>query len=441
MAIDSDSSRAMLPPSSTLVRPPLKASPLLQIGTPAKRAAPSAFLDDDDREKWADEAPTFAHLYVDNACNLKCKHCYESEDTHPVDKAGQLSFDEYADVFKGLKALGVLVVTFSGGEPFLRRDLLDLVDLARQHRFAVRIYTSGTLINAAKADRLAAAKVSEVQISVYSADAAVHDAFTQVPGSWYRSMYALRLLHARGVKTVLKATVMRLNIDALYALKDLAHAVGARCELDPLLHPRMNGDESPLEQLVPPAELAAKFFDQPALVQVMKGHDLEDVCTGVASRGHDTPNCAAARSIVTIGAKGEVSPCALFHVDGGTVREHTLEDIWFRSKLFDRVRSTTFGRMNTCTSCEVKSTCDPCMAYGLVENDDHLACNLGSLNVATALRANADRRWRSERKMNTGRALVVLDKEHAQHARRPDHTRATAKVFGATSASPIGSDT
>lgn len=390
-----------------------------------------------DGDRWADVFPTFAHLYVDNACNLKCKHCYESDVSHPPDRASQLTFDEYRTLFDELKALGVLVVTFSGGEPFLRRDLLDLVDLARQKRFAVRIYTSGTLINAAKADRIAAANVSEVQISLYSADAEVHDAFTQVPGSWARSVEALRLLNARGVKTVLKATVMRLNIDALPAIKTLAHSLGARCELDPLLHPKMDGDESPLEQLVPPDELARKFFDQPQLVQVMKGHDLDDVCTGVAARGHDTPNCAAARSIVTIGAKGEVAPCALFPVDGGSIRDHSLSDIWFRSTLFDQVRATTFGRMKTCTSCSVKSTCDPCMAYGLVENDDHLACNVGSLNVATALRTHAERRHKSERKMANGRSLPVLDREHARPISPADHTRATAAVFPS---SPLGQD-
>ncbi len=285
------------------------------------------------------------------------------------------------------------------------------------------------MITAAKADRIAKANVSEVQVSVYSADKDVHDAFTQVPGSWERSINALRLLKERGVKTVLKATVMRLNIDALADIKTLAHTVGARCELDPLLHPRMNGDDSPLEQLVPPAELAAKFFDQPQLVQVMKGHDLDDVCTGVASRGHDTPNCAAARSIVTIGAKGEVAPCALFPVDGGTVREHSIEEIWFRSTLFDKVRATTFGTMTACTNCDVKSTCDPCMAYGLVENDDHRSCNVGSLNVAQSLRMHAEKRRKSERKMAAGRVLTVLDKEHARPVSPADHTRSTARVL------------
>lgn len=396
---------------------------LIQLG---ERPPSSTFIDDD---RWADVFPTFAHLYVDNACNLKCKHCYESEVSHPPERDAQLTLDEYRTVFDELKAMGVLVVTFSGGEPFLRRDLLDLVDLARAKRFAVRIYTSGTLINAAKADRIAAANVSEVQISVYSADAAVHDAFTQVPGSWARSIGALRLLQERGVKTVLKATVMRLNIDALADIKTLAHSMGARCELDPLLHPKMDGDQSPLDQLVPPDELARKFFDKPQLVQVMKGHDLDDVCTGVAARGHDTPNCAAARSIVTIGAKGEVAPCALFPVDGGTVREHSLSDIWFRSTLFDKVRATTFGKMKTCSSCSVKSTCDPCMAYGLVENDDHLACNIGSLNVANALRTHAERRHKNERKMSKGRSLHILDREHARPVSPADHTRSTANVM------------
>ena len=91
--------------------------------------------------------PMFAHLYVENRCHLKCQHCYETEDTFPHEKEHALSLSDYARIFDELAGLGVLVVTLSGGEVFLRRDFLDIVELARKKRFAVRIYTSGTLID------------------------------------------------------------------------------------------------------------------------------------------------------------------------------------------------------------------------------------------------------------------------------------------------------
>ena len=75
--------------------------------------------------------------------------------------------------------MGVLWLTFSGGEVFLRRDFLDIVALARKKRFSVTVYSSGTLINEKKADRLAELKVSRIELSIYSHDPALHDEFTK----------------------------------------------------------------------------------------------------------------------------------------------------------------------------------------------------------------------------------------------------------------------
>ena len=114
----------------------------------------------------------FAHVYVENRCNLRCAHCYESEQSHP--HVPGLSLSEYDEAFVQLASIGVFVVTFSGGEPFLRRDFLEVVALARKHRFAVRIYTSGTLLTPTKVERLRELKVQEVHISVYSHSEDLH---------------------------------------------------------------------------------------------------------------------------------------------------------------------------------------------------------------------------------------------------------------------------
>ena len=198
----------------------------------------------------ADVRPTTALVYVENACHLKCDHCYESEASHP--KHQVLTLDDYAKIFDGLARIGVLSVTLSGGEIFLRRDVLDIVALARERRFSVPLSTRGTLLHAEKADRIAALKVADVQISLYSDDPAVHDNFTGIPGSHQRSMRGLKLLQARGVKTVVKANIMTFNIDSLDAIMALAESVGARYEFDPTVHPKMNGDKSPLKYAVSP---------------------------------------------------------------------------------------------------------------------------------------------------------------------------------------------
>lgn len=371
--------------------------------------------------------PSFAHLYVENRCNLRCEHCYECEESHPPHPESPLRAEDYERIFEELKALGVMVVTFSGGEPFLRRDLLDLVALARKKRFAVRIYTSGTLIDERKANRIAELRVSEVHVSVYSHDPAVHDRFTGIPGSHERSLRALRLLRERGVTTVLKSNIMTFNVDHLGELVALARAVGARCELDPTLHPRMNGDERPLAYQVQPAELARKFFARPDLVEAYR-KDPDGLCLGEGSRGHDSPNCAAAFRIISIGADGGVHPCALYPTSAGSVREHSLAELWFRSQLMHELRETRFGKMEECPSCELKAACDPCMAYAEIEQGASSRCNSSSYNVARGLLRFAEHRRRANEKMSRGRRLTVLEASVDETTERPDHVRPTARL-------------
>ena len=154
-----------------------------------------------------------ALVYVEHKCHLACKHCYESEETHPT--GNRLSVDDYKKIFAELKKLGVMYLAISGGEIFLRRDVLDIVAEARRQRFWVKLLTSGTHINEAKAKRIKELKVGRVEVSLYSSKAEAHDDFTQRPGSHGRTQNAVKILQKYGVPTVVKTNIMPFNIDDL----------------------------------------------------------------------------------------------------------------------------------------------------------------------------------------------------------------------------------
>jgi radical SAM protein with 4Fe4S-binding SPASM domain len=98
----------------------------------------------------------------------------------------------------------------------------------------------------------------------------------------------------------------------------------------------------------------------------------------------------------------------MFPTPGGNIREHPVDEIWRRSRVFDRIRRTTTTDMTECPTCEVRQHCAPCMAYGEIEAGDHRACNSTSKNSALALREPATRRERAEGKMAKGRALPLV---------------------------------
>jgi heme d1 biosynthesis radical SAM protein NirJ len=151
-------------------------------------------------------------------CNLTCTHCYALSADH--DYAGELTTAEVNTVMDDLKAFRVPVLILSGGEPLLRPDLFEIAARAKAMKFYVGLSTNGTLIDAALADRVAAAGFDYVGISLDGLRE-THDRFRRLEGAFDRSLAAVRHLRARGVKVGLRFTMTAVNAADLPALLQL----------------------------------------------------------------------------------------------------------------------------------------------------------------------------------------------------------------------------
>src|SRR2546425_4550807 len=127
--------------------------------------------------------PFSVHIDLTMRCNERCIHCYRVIERRP-----ELTTDELKALLEDVARAGTLYLTFSGGEVFLRRDLFELIEHARGLHFDVRLKSNALLITEENAARLGRLGVRQVDISVYSADPAVHDWVTKVPGSLERSL-------------------------------------------------------------------------------------------------------------------------------------------------------------------------------------------------------------------------------------------------------------
>ncbi|MBU7026535.1 MAG: radical SAM protein, partial [Theionarchaea archaeon] len=84
-----------------------------------------------------------AYLEVTNACNLTCIHCYK-KGGNPL--SNELDSEEWMSIIDELKELGILTVAVTGGEPFTREDIFDIVEYIARNAISVNILTNGTLI-------------------------------------------------------------------------------------------------------------------------------------------------------------------------------------------------------------------------------------------------------------------------------------------------------
>jgi 12,18-didecarboxysiroheme deacetylase len=155
---------------------------------------------------------------VTRRCNLKCLHCYAQATAGAA--PDELSHAEALGLLQDLKDFGVPVVLFSGGEPLMRPDLLDLVAWTVKHGMRAVISTNGTLIDAAMARRLKALGLSYVGISLDGVQA-THDRFRGEAGAFAAAMAGVRRCQEAGLKVGLRFTISRLNFQEVPAIFDL----------------------------------------------------------------------------------------------------------------------------------------------------------------------------------------------------------------------------
>lgn len=161
-------------------------------------------------------------------CNLKCVHCYAGSENKQYE--GELTTEQAKVMIDDLAAFGCPVLLFSGGEPTVRPDLLELMKYARSKGMRVVISTNGTLITPEKARQFAEVGLSYVGVSL-DGMREVHDKFRGVEGAFDKALEGLENARNAGIKIGLRFTINRMNYQEIPKIFDLMeeHKINRIC--------------------------------------------------------------------------------------------------------------------------------------------------------------------------------------------------------------------
>jgi radical SAM protein with 4Fe4S-binding SPASM domain len=339
--------------------------------------------------------PLNVHLDLTYRCNERCVHCYLDHEDY-----GEMSTAEVKRVLDELAREGALFLTFSGGEIFLRADFFELVEYARRLRFDISLKTNGLLVTPERAARLRALGVHKVNISIYSADPAVHDAITRVPGSLEKSLAAVRLLKSLGLRVKLACPLMQQNLASLRGIQALADELGVPYMLDLTITPRMDGDMS-LLRLRLSAEAVLPILSDPRINPPLEAR-AEAAKTAAGPAAYDNIPCSAGQNSAYISPYGDVYPCVQMPVAAGNVRRQGFREIWYGSQEMQRVRDVRENMIRICNQCEIRAFCQRCPGLAHMEDGDLLgpssrACELAEASARAAGVAQPVSAWRQLR--------------------------------------------
>ena len=151
-------------------------------------------------------------------CNLKCRHCYASADNHR--SPGEMTTAEGKRFIDDLAEYGVPVILFSGGEPLMRQDLIELATYAKQQGLRVAMSTNGTLITPEIATKLKAIGFGEVGISL-DGIGANNDTFRGKDGAFDAALAGIRNCVKEDIRVSLRLTITRWNYREIPAIFQL----------------------------------------------------------------------------------------------------------------------------------------------------------------------------------------------------------------------------
>lgn len=169
--------------------------------------------------------PLVAELFLTDNCNLRCVSCNCWRDT----TQGELTTDEWTDVLRQLARERILKINFTGGEPLIRKDAVDVMQAARALGFRrMHLNTNAILLTPEKLDLILDAGVQSFNVSV-DGTGALHDEIRGRPGAYETTLTHLRTLRAKpGLKVRMNFTLMRDNAHALPEMAELAQEIGVR---------------------------------------------------------------------------------------------------------------------------------------------------------------------------------------------------------------------
>jgi PqqA peptide cyclase len=287
-------------------------------------------------------------------CPLHCPYC-----SNPLEIAGERFRDELATehwtrVFSEARALGVLQLALTGGEPMVRRDLDELVAAGRAAGLYSTLVTAGIHFTRERAAQLRAAGLDHVQVSIQSPEGAENDRIAGTR-SFEKKLAAARAARELGFPLTINCVLHRHNLDRIDEILSLAEELDAqRLEL---ANTQYYGWAALNQRALMPTRAQLERGEQAVqrfrarvgprinVLWVLPDYfeDLPKPCTG-----------GWARTTILVSPNGEALPCHAASTIPGmefpNVREHSLDWIWHDSSAFNRFRGTDWMQ-EPCRSC------------------------------------------------------------------------------------------
>lgn len=279
--------------------------------------------------------------------------------------------DEWSREY-GLNISGSL--QFTGGEPCLRDDLVEILEAGADKGFKTFLMTNGTLIDGDGAERIKNTGVEAVQISLDGMPE-THDK-VRGHGSFDKAAAGLQALAEAGVEVTVNVTLSKMNLPEIERLATTARELGAARIGFARLVPEGRGEVMSDDMLSAKEVETAYCFIKDLKIDGLQLMTRDPISCLVHDGGESTScgdvavaGCAAGLSGVSIMPDGTVMPCRRMNFGIGNINEEPLREIWAASPVLNNLRDKS-QYTGKCGDCELWDQCRGCRAIAYAASKD-----------------------------------------------------------------------
>lgn len=334
---------------------------------------------------------------VTRRCSLNCMHCRASAENIPYQN--ELTFEEcqrFLDNMLKFSPPPIMIVT--GGDPMMREDIFEIIQYGHKLGLRMVIALCGQFLSVDIMQRLKQSSVLKASFSLDGSNAASHDAFRRVEGSFDAVLQGMGYAREAGIPFQVNSTISTYNAAELPGILDLTIRSGADSFHPFLLVPTGNAKEL-LDMELSPEDYEKTLewiYEQSKIQDIMvkptcaphyyrivrqKGRENPSSSKSGHGKGHGhghgfssmTKGCMGGQGFAFVSHTGKVQICGFLDVECGDVRETDFDfkPIWDSSQVFQEMRNTDEYH-GKCGICEYRNVCGGCRARAYNVTGDYL---------------------------------------------------------------------
>lgn len=318
--------------------------------------------------------PLTGQLELTYRCNLNCIHCYckGSED-----KEKELTTRDWEVIIDIIQKEGCIWLTFTGGEPLLRDDFLEIYSYAKSRGFLINIFTNGQFFTKDIIDYLVKSPPNSIEITLNGITKDTYEAITQRDGSFYMIMRVIRRLANVDLAVILKSNCLKENKHEIGKIKAFTESIFGkssknkyRFQYDNILYPRLNGDKTPCRHRVSFTELLEARKQELDIWQEYQRCLFSDF-PGLERDRDFLYRCNAWMTQFFISPYGRLKFCAFSEKFSVDLRTTPFKEGFYQ--VFPQILKERFKTNSKCKDCSLRPICYHCPARAYLETGDEEA--------------------------------------------------------------------